>query len=179
VTNADACNGTGNSNTIFVTVNPMPVTDFSIIQTINSLTIQFLNNSSNATTYAWDFGDGNTSTAANPSHTYGVGGNYTVTLTASNGNCSTTHSLDILNVSTEEMESTALTVYPNPAENELNITIDQNAIVHIINLAGQQVASERIVKGNNTIDIQTIASGLYFAQIQTNNGIQVVKFQKK
>lgn len=179
VTNADACNGTGNSNTIFVTVNPLPVTDFSIIQTINSLTIQFLNNSSNATTYAWDFGDGNTSTAANPSHTYGTGGNYTVTLTASNGDCSTTHSLDILNVSTEEMISNALTVYPNPAESELNITIDQIGFVHIINLAGQQVASERIVKGNNTIDIQNIASGFYFAQIQTNNGIQVIKFQKK
>jgi PKD repeat protein len=31
--------------------------------------------------YAWTFGDGATSTAQNPSHTYGAGGTFTVTLT--------------------------------------------------------------------------------------------------
>ncbi|HEY1176792.1 MAG TPA: ThuA domain-containing protein, partial [Phytomonospora sp.] len=34
-----------------------------------------------ALTYAWDFGDGGTSTSANPSHTYTVNGNYTARLT--------------------------------------------------------------------------------------------------
>ena len=34
-----------------------------------------------ALTYAWNFGDGSTSTAANPSHTYTSNGRYTVTLT--------------------------------------------------------------------------------------------------
>ncbi|MFD8496717.1 carbohydrate-binding protein [Amycolatopsis sp. NPDC059657] len=33
-------------------------------------------------TYAWNFGDGGTSTAANPSHTFTANGQYTVTLTA-------------------------------------------------------------------------------------------------
>ena len=32
-------------------------------------------------TYLWDFGDGATSTEANPSHTYGAYGSYTVSLT--------------------------------------------------------------------------------------------------
>ncbi|MBM9618241.1 ThuA domain-containing protein [Streptomyces zhihengii] len=35
-----------------------------------------------ALTYAWDFGDGSTSTAANPVHTYRKNGTYTATLTA-------------------------------------------------------------------------------------------------
>ncbi|MEV6784056.1 ThuA domain-containing protein [Streptomyces sp. NPDC051098] len=35
-----------------------------------------------ALTYAWDFGDGGTSTAANPSHTYKKNGTYTATVTA-------------------------------------------------------------------------------------------------
>ncbi|MFG3102368.1 PQQ-dependent sugar dehydrogenase [Streptomyces sp. NPDC048182] len=35
-----------------------------------------------ALTYAWDFGDGTKSTAANPSHTYRKNGTYTATLTA-------------------------------------------------------------------------------------------------
>ena len=42
-------------------------------------------------TYVWDFGDGQTSTDANPSHTYTNTGAYTVTLTAKNGtNCTST-----------------------------------------------------------------------------------------
>ena len=35
----------------------------------------------NIDTYAWDFGDGGTSSSANPSHTYAAAGNYPVTLT--------------------------------------------------------------------------------------------------
>ena len=36
------------------------------------------------TSWAWSFGDGNTSTLQNPSHTYVTAGTYTVTLTATN-----------------------------------------------------------------------------------------------
>ena len=32
--------------------------------------------------WAWDFGDGNTSTAQHPTHGYALAGTYTVTLTA-------------------------------------------------------------------------------------------------
>lgn len=43
-------------------------------------TTTFNNTSSNTTSYFWDFGDGTTSTAANPSHTYNGYGTYTVKL---------------------------------------------------------------------------------------------------
>ena len=36
------------------------------------------------TSYAWTFGDGGTSTAQNPGHTYTATGTYTVTLTVTN-----------------------------------------------------------------------------------------------
>jgi glucose/arabinose dehydrogenase/chitodextrinase len=39
--------------------------------------------------YSWDFGDGTTSTAANPAHTYTGAGQYTVRLTVSDGTSST------------------------------------------------------------------------------------------
>jgi gliding motility-associated-like protein len=38
----------------------------------------------------WDFGDGNTSTAVNPTHHFATANTYTVTLTANYGNCSET-----------------------------------------------------------------------------------------
>ena len=37
------------------------------------------------TAYAWDFGDGGTSSVANPTHRFAAGGSYTVTLSVSNG----------------------------------------------------------------------------------------------
>ncbi len=47
--------------------------------------VQFTNTSTNnPTSYAWTFGDGGTSTAANPSHTYAANGTYNVCLTATN-----------------------------------------------------------------------------------------------
>lgn len=47
--------------------------------------IQFENKSDKAETYVWDFGDGNTSTDATPSHRYTSSGNYVVKLTAQKG----------------------------------------------------------------------------------------------
>src|SRR5262249_47575739 len=52
------------------------------------LTVNFSSAGSNdpggsALTYSWDFGDGTTSTSANPSHTYAAG-NYTAVLTVRN-----------------------------------------------------------------------------------------------
>ncbi len=47
--------------------------------------ITFTNTSQHADTYLWDFGDGSTSTAQNPAHSYSATGSYTVKLTASKG----------------------------------------------------------------------------------------------
>jgi len=48
------------------------------------LTYSFTNTSLNATSYTWDFGDGNTSTEVSPEHTYATANKYTVKLTATN-----------------------------------------------------------------------------------------------
>ncbi|MGI8892831.1 MAG: PKD domain-containing protein [Bacteroidia bacterium] len=46
--------------------------------------VTFTSTSQNATNYAWDFGDGNTSTLPNPRHIYTSPGDYNVKLQASN-----------------------------------------------------------------------------------------------
>jgi len=47
---------------------------------INGLTVNFYNTSYSFNSSSWDFGDGNTSTATNPIHTYANSGSYYVTL---------------------------------------------------------------------------------------------------
>ena len=51
---------------------------------VSGLEVTFTNNSEGAESYAWDFGDGATDTAANPIHEYAQEGTYKVTLTAAN-----------------------------------------------------------------------------------------------
>ncbi len=55
------------------------------------LTVSFSNTSTGAVSYNWDFGDGGTSTATNPSHTYTAPGAYNVSLIVTNAaGCSDT-----------------------------------------------------------------------------------------
>jgi PKD repeat protein len=60
----------------------MPSPDFSF--EIADKTVTFTNLSEHADSYSWDFGDSNTSTDANPVHTYAAYGDYDVRLTAKN-----------------------------------------------------------------------------------------------
>ena len=48
----------------------------------DGLVVTFTNMSKNADSYTWEFGDGQTSTEANPVHTYAENGDYSVVLTA-------------------------------------------------------------------------------------------------
>ncbi|MBQ4876390.1 trypsin-like serine protease [Pseudoalteromonas luteoviolacea] len=62
--------------------DPVPVASFTV--TKNNLTVSLQNQSTGAVSYAWNFGDGKTSSVASPTHTYAVKGQYTITLTAKN-----------------------------------------------------------------------------------------------
>lgn len=84
------------SATLSVTIQAAPVAGFS--PTINGLQANFQNNSSNSTSWTWDFGDGQTSTAQNPAHDYAAGGSYTVILTATGGNCGAASFTQVVNI---------------------------------------------------------------------------------
>lgn len=63
---------------------PLPIAAFTVNATNFTApsTVSFTNSSTNATGYIWDFGDGSTSYANSPSHTYTNGGTFIVKLTA-------------------------------------------------------------------------------------------------
>ncbi|MDR1171468.1 MAG: PKD domain-containing protein [Bacteroidales bacterium] len=65
---------------------PLPVAGFSFAaEQAHPLTVHFTNESTNAESYSWNFGDNSELSAeTNPVHTYAAGDSYTVTLTATN-----------------------------------------------------------------------------------------------
>jgi PKD repeat protein len=84
---------TGDDTVVVTVTDPPLMADFSGTPTTGPapLTVVFTDLSTGApTSWAWDFDDGNTSTAQNPTHTYSAAGTYTVTLTATNAQGSDT-----------------------------------------------------------------------------------------
>lgn len=83
--------------TDFISVMTMPTAGFTY--SINNDIAIFTNTSDNASSFHWDFGDGNSSNQESPVHVYEAGGVYTVILIASNecGNDTVEHTLEIIN----------------------------------------------------------------------------------
>ncbi len=77
------------STTQTVTINQGPIINFSASNTLGCtvpFTTTFTNTTTGATGYLWLFGDGSTSTQANPTHSYLSYGSYHVTLIAYGAN---------------------------------------------------------------------------------------------
>ena len=78
-----------------VTVCDEPLAAFQ--QTDSGNVVQFTNNSVNASSWQWSFGDGNFSNVANPDHSYTANGSYLSCLIATN-NCASSTFCDTVNV---------------------------------------------------------------------------------
>jgi PKD repeat protein len=106
-----------------VTVRSFPTAVFSPV--LSSLTVNFTNNSANADSFLWEFGDGNTSTEKNPSHTYTTAGTYTVTL-RSISNCNETIKTTTITLTSGTVEQTGLNkvqILPNPNSGQFQVAI--------------------------------------------------------
>ena len=85
VTTNGGCTNNNTSLPIIVYAYPVPTASFSINNTLFNLPYDVLictNQSTNAVTYNWSFGDGSTSSAVNPSYLYPLVGNYQIQLIA-------------------------------------------------------------------------------------------------
>lgn len=97
-----ATNAAGCSNTQINSLNvyDAPFVDFTAnpLEGFESLNVDFINNSSGAADYIWDFGDGNVtfSNSTELSHTFQNYGVYTVILSASENGCTDSATLTIV-----------------------------------------------------------------------------------
>jgi hypothetical protein len=65
-------------------------------------------------------------------------------------------------------------VYPNPAEDVLNISMDLNgASVAVISMDGKVVASQVMNGTTATVDVANLVSGVYFYEVTAENGLVI------
>jgi PKD repeat protein len=108
-----------------------PVADFSASPTSGSapLAVSFSDSSTgNPTSWSWDFGDGTSSTAQNPTHIYAIPGSYTVSLTATNAGGSDTKTLtDYITVSAPASPTADFSASPTSGNAPLAVSFSDSS----------------------------------------------------
>lgn len=157
-----------------------PVADFSYTAQTNQLV--FENESQAATDYLWDFGDGFTSTEENPTHAYAATGSYTVTLIAKKcGQTDTVEQVVVINVlGTTSIEAASISIYPNPAGDQLHIRSSGITEVQLLDLTGKIVLTENVVKSDtHTLLLNQVPKGYYMLQIRSGDYTYIEQIIKK
>lgn len=92
----------------YITVQGLPTASFTATLAPGEATPVIVNNSTNATSYSWNFGNGETSGLENPSVTYTEPGTYIITLIATNacGSVETTQTVEVIFVVDASIAST-------------------------------------------------------------------------
>jgi PKD repeat protein len=176
-------------NTIFNSQNDWnllinnPIANFS--DAISGYTATFTNLSTsinNTLNYFWDFGDGNTSSIQNPSHTYTTSGTYTITLIASDCIFADT-SIYTIQIGTNGMKETSdseFELYPNPTTKQINLMVDSNllgSVYTVYDNTGKLVLTGKINTENTSVELGNLSAGLYLFRMGENftQTIKVIK----
>lgn len=146
--------------------------NFTFVDQLNGL-VDFTNTSMNADTYLWDFGDMNTSTDTNTSHTYAAQGTYTVHLKAYNQCFEDSSIQDVFAnfVSIEEFDLGSILLYPNPTQNVVNIASDingGNVELTVVDILGKTVFKKELNKSLEQINLSVYGQGTYFFRMKSN-----------
>lgn len=128
------------------------------------------------TAWAWDFGDGNTSTDQNPTHTFTTTGDFEVCLMVTNaaGSSNTCQTISvIINDVNDPALGAALSVFPNPVSEVLQIQLQdqstEGAFLQVIGLNGQTKVRQAI-QGQTTLQVSNWGAGHYTAILYAYTG---------
>lgn len=156
-----------------------PTARFTFVAEGNA--VSFTNNSVNAQSYIWDFGDGTTSTEVNPQHNYTNEGTYTITLTALNCNKQNISTQVKTTLGTSQFDHKNITVYPNPATSTWNITSSNDTIttISVLDMTGKVVINLKPESNTAQIDVTKFSVGIYIAKVESGNSLSIIKIVKK
>ncbi|MEQ8517975.1 MAG: M36 family metallopeptidase [Cytophagales bacterium] len=153
--------------------------DFTYSQ--NGATVSFTDASSHANAWSWNFGDGNSSTLQNPTHTYSAGGNYNVQLSINGRPCSKTEVVSIISGIEDENGFEKFSLYPNPSKGTVNINLTEaaRADLHysIQDLSGKILMRSTIEKGEKSvfIKLKDFEPAMYLIQIEGDDFNEIRK----
>jgi hypothetical protein len=100
-------------------------------------------------------------------------GTYTVVVTDAFG-CSSTSQPVFTTGIEESLEASGVAVYPNPVEDQLNISVQESAgqaVLRIYDVAGNLVLSNEIAIGDHSVDVSRLAPGAYFVEMLLQQGV--------
>lgn len=137
---------------------------------LGNRTIQFENTSLHADSYVWYFGDGDSSTKVAPIHTYKADGEYIFRLHAMR--CGVIDSIwDMLffkSTSVAEMAKMKISLYPNPAQQTISISIHEALLgetYYLYDAFGKQLLKGILSETQSAIDLSNLSSGMYLISI--------------
>jgi PKD repeat protein len=160
------------ATSIIHVIHQIPTASFT--NTLSAFVVQCTNNSSNATQYRWSFGDGSTSTALNPYHTYTSTGTYSLCLTALNA-CGKDSVCDTVVIQVAGIQNIGLLdfkVSPNPSHGAFTISgLQEEVILEIFDLQGKLIVRKSLEKSTYvTIDLSYLDQGCYFMKLSGKKG---------
>jgi len=155
-----------------------PYVDFT--DNATGLSVDFSDSSVGALSWFWDFGDGNTSTLQNPTHTYATNGTYDVKLYIENDIKSwneITKSATYASLAIVDEYTLNFSVFPNPTNGILNITSKKPiSRVEIYSILGKKIVDTNISTSN--LDISTLNRGIYIIKVHSNNELGIKRIIK-
>jgi len=186
LTSSETCTSgsPASSNNIVMTVDDVPVADFT--NSATDLIVDFTNTSIDASTYLWNFGDGNSTNMPSPTHVFPSPGLYDVTLIAYN-DCGSDTIVIQINVIIDNINDISITnslaIYPNPTKGELNIEFENynksDINIEIYNVLGSIIKRRTIEntygKYTEVFDMSSYNKGIYMLIIHSDNNRTVEK----
>ncbi|MEO0340482.1 MAG: PKD domain-containing protein, partial [Bacteroidota bacterium] len=155
--------------------------------------VNFTTLSSGLMTYRWSFGDGFTSTQANPTNVYTEPGIYVVTLYGTDAEgCSNmaVKTIEVQGAVTSTQEQTELAaqlqLFPNPAQDLIHLQMDlpqQDQVnLQVVDLFGKVILNQdlgQLQSGIIPVDIAALPTGTYLVNVRVGNtrvGKRFVKY---
>lgn len=159
-------------------LRPIPEhTQADFLFTSNDPEIMFSNQSTKATNYYWDFGDGNTSTDENPSNMYSSNGTYQVTLIAESpcDSDTITYSINVNSAGLDDSTEDEIKVY-NYNDGEVILSgFSIPSTIRVYSMSGQLLDEKTEYTQSSLIELHKYGEGVYIITIEGNTSMNELK----